>query len=64
MFACIAPAPVAMLIAAHYIGEFAPSLALPAKALAELAGIVGILVFLAALTRFAITRLWTAEASG
>ncbi|MDP2621324.1 MAG: hypothetical protein Q8P46_14320, partial [Hyphomicrobiales bacterium] len=36
MFACIAPAPVAMRIAAHYIGEFAPSRALLAKALAEL----------------------------
>ena len=64
MLACIAPAPVALRIFAHYVGEFAPFLTLPAKALAELAGLSGILVFLAALTRYDMTRLRTAETPG
>jgi len=63
MLACIAPVPVAARILVHYGGVLSPALTLPLKALAELAGIVGILVFLAALTRYHTTRLAAAAGS-
>lgn len=62
MLVCIAPAPVAGRIFAHYVGAIAPALSLPAKALAEIAGIVGVLVFLAGLTRYATVCLKSGEA--
>jgi hypothetical protein len=64
MLLCIVPAPLAMHILALYTGELAPALTLPAKALAKLAGILGILVFLAALTRYHVTRLQAAGNAG
>ena len=64
MLATVAPLPVAARILAHYAGGAAPALTLPLKALAELAGILGILVFLAALTRYRAVRLALAEPSG